>query len=122
MGDDETVTRMGSRALTEPLTTVVVTRDGLKLVVKAHRGRSLMEALRDGGVGDVLALCGGCCSCGTCHVYVDGPWLPNLKAPAEDEQMLLGASSHLRDNSRLSCQIKMEDMLDGLRITVAPEE
>jgi 2Fe-2S ferredoxin len=104
------------------LKALVVREDGRVVTVAGREGDSLMQALRDGGVHEVLALCGGCCSCGTCHVYVDSQWVAKLPLPADDEQMVLSASSHLAENSRLACQINLEESLDGIRITVAPED
>ena len=81
-----------------------------------------MEALRDNGVDDVLAICGGCCSCATCHVYVeDGP--DAIKTPASEMEIeLLDTSEHRIEQSRLSCQIEISDDLEGLKIRVAPED
>jgi 2Fe-2S ferredoxin len=80
---------------------------------------TVMEAIRNEGFSDLQALCGGCCSCATCHVYVQGGNLDSLPAVSEDEEILLSASAHLRANSRLSCQIRMSPALDGLAVQVA---
>jgi len=100
----------------------VTTRDGRTKTVGAVAGRSLMENLRGAGVEEILAMCGGCCSCGTCQVYVDEAWLGRLEpvSPLEDE--VLDTTDVRRPNSRLSCQIIMAASLDGLRVTVAPED
>lgn len=103
-------------------TVTVTTRDGRTKEITAQNGRSLMENLRAGGIEEILALCGGCCSCATCHVYVDEEWLPTLPAMSTDEDDLLGTSSARQPNSRLSCQIKVSDALDGIAVTVAPED
>jgi len=104
------------------LTVEVTTRDGRSKAVSATAGRSLMENLRGAGIEEILALCGGCCSCGTCQVYVDEAWLDRLDpfSPLEDE--VLDTTDVRRPESRLSCQIIMADALDGLRVTVAPED
>ena len=81
-----------------------------------------MEAIRDSGDNEVQALCGGCCSCATCHVYVDEAFLDQLPAMSNDENELLESSSHRRANSRLSCQIPFAAALGGLRVTIAPED
>ncbi|MER9477475.1 2Fe-2S iron-sulfur cluster-binding protein [Mesorhizobium sp. M0520] len=78
-----------------------------------------MLAIRDSGL-DITALCGGCASCATCHVYVDEGWLAHLKPPAEIEDAMLDVTDERRPNSRLSCQIKLTDDLDGLTVTLAP--
>ena len=97
-------------------------RDGTEKVIEADTGLSLMLNLRDKGGLDIASICGGMCSCATCHVYVDAEWLDKLEAQAPDEFELIEFSEHYRDNSRLSCQIEMSDDLDGIRVTLAPEE
>ena len=81
-----------------------------------------MEIIRDGGVSDLLALCGGCLSCATCHVMVDPAQVKSLGQPSADENDLLDSSDHRQRNSRLSCQLTFESSLDGLRVTIAPED
>jgi ferredoxin len=81
-----------------------------------------MEAIRDAGIDDMLALCGGCCSCATCHVYVDGPFADKLTPVNEPEDELLSASEHRTPGSRLSCQMTVMPEMDGLAVTLAPQE
>jgi 2Fe-2S ferredoxin len=81
-----------------------------------------MEIVRDAGIDELLALCGGCCSCATCHVYVDPTFADRLPPMAEDESDLLDSSEHRTAASRLSCQIRFGPGLDGLRVTIAPED
>jgi 2Fe-2S ferredoxin len=100
----------------------IVTRDGAERIVEARIGWSVMENIRDNGVDEVLALCGGCCSCATCHVHVDEEWRARVGPPSPDEGDLLDTSDHKNEASRLSCQILMTAELDGLRVTVAPED
>lgn len=100
----------------------LVDRDGARHAIEAGNGLSVMEIIRNSGKGDIVALCGGMKSCATCHVYVSDVWLGTLVPRDEDEDDLLDASDHRGPNSRLSCQIEMCDALDGLEITVAPEE
>jgi 2Fe-2S ferredoxin len=83
---------------------VVVRRDRSELTINAAYRQSLMLALRDGGFEEILALCGGCCSCGTCHVYVEDEWFPLVGAAIGGEQILLNGLEHRRDVSPLSCQ------------------
>ena len=90
--------------------------------MSAPGGVSLMEALRDTGFDEILAQCGGCCSCATCHVYIDPACFARLPHQSRDEDELLESSSHRRETSRLSCQIKLGDSLDGLSVTIAPED
>ena len=101
---------------------VVVARDGQEKAVDGDVGLSVMEVIRDNGFDELLALCGGCCSCATCHVHVDADWLPKLSAMSEDENDLLESSDHRNEQSRLSCQIPFTQDLDGLRVTIAPED
>ena len=99
----------------------VVGRDGVEQQFNAASGTSLMEPLRDMDDG-VTAICGGMCSCATCHMYVDEGWVPRLPAAMSDETDMLKDLTSYRANSRLSCQIQLDDSLDGLRVTIAPEE
>jgi ferredoxin, 2Fe-2S len=101
---------------------IVTTRDGDERRLDAALGLSAMQAIRDGGVNDLLALCGGACSCATCHVYVDSAFVSALPPMSEDEHDILDGSSHRAPTSRLSCQIRLTAELDGLRVTVAPED
>ncbi len=101
---------------------IVTTRNGNEIALDAKPGLSVMEILRDGGIDEVLALCGGCCSCATCHVYVDADDAARAGAASPDEADLLDSSDHRTPGSRLSCQIAFTDALDGLRVTVAPED
>ena len=100
----------------------VTTRDGTEKTLAAKPGMSVMEIIRDGGVDEVLALCGGCCSCATCHVHVDEAFLAALPPVSADEDDLLDSSAHRQPNSRLSCQLPFSDALDGLKVTIAPED
>lgn len=100
----------------------VVTRDGQSKDVAAENGLSLMEVIRDNGFDELLALCGGCCSCATCHVHIDPAFADKLPPMGEDENDLLDSTDHRDENSRLSCQIPMSDALDGLVVTIAEED
>jgi len=100
----------------------VTTRDGEQRIVEATSGRSLMENLRDGGIDDILALCGGNCSCATCHVHIAPDWLDRLPPMSADEDDLLDSSDDRDSTSRLSCQILVTDALDGLSVAVAAED
>ncbi|CAN7629995.1 2Fe-2S iron-sulfur cluster-binding protein [Phenylobacterium sp. LjRoot219] len=101
----------------------VTTRAGETYKLEAPIGMSVMEVIRDGGVDELLALCGGVCSCATCHVYVDPICAGLLPAASEDDESdLLDSSSHRDARSRLSCQIRMSEGQDALRVTIAPED
>lgn len=101
---------------------IVVSREGQESVVEGEAGLSVMEIIRDNGFDELLALCGGCCSCATCHIHVDPAFADRLPAMSEDENDLLDSSDHRDDTSRLSCQIPFSDALDGLRVTIAQED
>ena len=101
---------------------IVVNRDGAEQTVEGDKGLSVMEVIRDHGFDELLALCGGCCSFATCHVYVDPAFADALPAMSEDENDLLDSSDHRNETSRLSCQVVLSDALDGLRVTIAPED
>jgi 2Fe-2S ferredoxin len=100
----------------------ITTRAGDEIAVQAEDSRTLMETIRDRGVSELLAICGGCCSCATCHVYVDPSYADRLPGMSDDEDGLLDGSTHRRTTSRLSCQIRIAKELDGLRVTIAPED
>jgi 2Fe-2S ferredoxin len=100
----------------------IVTRDGSERTIEGQAGLSVMEVIRQHGVDELLALCGGCCSCGTCHVHVDEDWVAALPQMRGDEDDLLDVSDYRTANSRLSCQIHLKPELDGLRVTIAPED
>ncbi len=100
---------------------VVTDRDGVSHEVEAETDAPLMYSLRDLDHG-VEAICGGVCSCATCHVFVDDAWVTQLPAREQDEEELLEELEHFRPNSRLSCQIEVGPELDGLKLTIAPEE
>ena len=99
----------------------VVDRDGVEHEVDAKPGLKVMETLRELDYG-VAAICGGMCSCATCHVYVDAEWVAKLPAPMSDESDMLGDLTSRRANSRLSCQIVLNDALSGMKVSIAPEE
>jgi 2Fe-2S ferredoxin len=101
---------------------IVVTREGEEREIDAEAGLSVMEVIRDAGIDEILALCGGCCSCATCHVHVDPEFAAKLPKMSEDENDLLDSSSERDANSRLSCQVEMTEALDGLRVTIAEED
>ncbi len=101
---------------------IVVTREGEEREVEGEVGLSVMEVIRDNGFDELLALCGGCCSCATCHVHVDPEFAAKLPMTSEDENDLLDSSSDRNEMSRLSCQIQFTSALDGLKVTIAAED
>ncbi len=103
-------------------TITVIDRSGNGRQVEAEDGLTLMEVIRDNGFDELLALCGGCCSCATCHVHVDPAYKDKLPPLGLDEDDLLESTDHRNENSRLSCQIPVSDAIDGLTVTIAPED
>ena len=100
----------------------VISRDGDAKNIRAEDGLTLMEVIRDNGFDELLALCGGCCSCATCHVHIDPSFADKLPKMGEDENDLLDSTDHRNETSRLSCQIPISDALEGLIVTIAPED
>lgn len=100
----------------------IVDRAGKETAIEAESGLTVMEIIRDNGFDDLLALCGGCCSCATCHVYVDHSFADKLPGASVDENDLLDSSDHRTAQSRLSCQIAFSEELDGLKVRIAPED
>lgn len=90
--------------------------------IDARAGISVMENIRDAGIDELLALCGGCLSCATCHVHVEEAWIDRVGAAEGDEAELLETSDHVGPTSRLSCQVAMSDALHGLRLAIAPQD
>jgi 2Fe-2S ferredoxin len=99
-----------------------VEHNGTEHVVDVANGMTVMEGARDNNIPGIEADCGGACACSTCHVYVDPAWVD--KVPAKDdmeEDMLDFAYEPDPERSRLTCQIKVTDALDGLRVQM-PEK
>lgn len=97
-------------------------RSGVEREVEAESGSVLMEALRDGDFG-VEGTCGGACSCGTCHVYIDPAWADKLTPAGEDEKAMIEAIAELatvKPCSRLSCQIRLSQQHSGLPLEIGP--
>ena len=101
---------------------IVTTREGEEREIMGEAGLSVMEVIRDAGIDELLALCGGCCSCATCHVHVDPAFADSLPAMGPDEDDLLDSSDERTATSRLACQLQMPPALDGLRVTIAGED
>ena len=101
--------------------TFVQTDGVVKTIENAQVGWSMMETARANGVEGILGDCGGGCACATCHVYVDPEWQEAVGRPDAIEAEALDMVSDVqRSNSRLCCQIKLREELDGLKVTVAP--
>ena len=92
---------------------IAIDRQGKEHTLEGRDGWSVMEILRDGGL-DVAAECGGACACATCHVYVDDAWTAAVGPAEHMEEDMLDFAFDVRPSSRLSCQIRIRDDLDGL--------
>jgi ferredoxin, 2Fe-2S len=95
----------------------LISHSGERIELEAQPGRSLMRVATAAGIDGIAADCGGCLSCATCHVYVDEVWLARLPAPQADELAMLELTAQeRRPNSRLSCQISLDESLHGLTV------
>jgi 2Fe-2S ferredoxin len=102
------------------LTLYVTDQHGERRELVGLAGWRVMEIIRDHDL-PIRAECGGSCACATCHVYVDPQWRDKIKPPHEDEQYMLDSvEGYDFMRSRLSCQILLDDELDGLEVTLAP--
>ncbi len=97
----------------------VIGVDGQQNEVEFNQGDSLMEVLREAGYEEIMAMCGGCCSCATCHVKIPEQAAHQLPPVEEDEQMLLSMADEYDEQiSRLSCQISMGEAQHGMTVTI----
>ncbi len=96
--------------------------DGKSQTVTTEAGMTVMEAAKKNLIDGIEAECGGACACATCHVYVDAAWLSKVGKPADMEEDMLDFAFDVRDESRLSCQIKVSDALDGLVVKVPAKQ
>ncbi len=100
-----------------------VLADGTRREIEASKGTSVMEAAIRNNVKGIDAECGGCLSCATCHVYVGEEWLAKLPDPDPDEADMLGfVAAEKKPNSRLACQIKLDEALSGIVVRVPPTQ
>ncbi len=97
-----------------------VQRDGSEKIVDARDGLSVMEVAIDNDI-DIEAACEGSLACATCHMVLDPDWYKKLDAPSEEEEDMLDLAFGLTRTSRLTCQIRVSDALDGLRVSL-PED
>lgn len=101
---------------------IFITPDNVQHEVQAENGYSVMEAAINNNIDGIVAECGGACACATCHSYIDSAWLDKLPEMDDMEDSMLDAAYDRRDNSRLTCQIELNDNLDGLVVHVAENE
>ncbi len=91
-----------------------IEHDGAEHVIDVKTGLTVMEGAVKNNIPGIDADCGGACACATCHVYVDPAWLEKLPKRQDMEEQMLDFAIELKSNSRLSCQIKVTQALDGL--------
>jgi len=99
----------------------ITNRVGDESKIEGEIGLSIMENLRDNDY-EVEAICGGQCSCATCHVYIDESWIEKAGSRGEEENELLEELECAQPGSRLSCQVEFTEDLDGLKVIIAPDE
>ncbi|MEH6516757.1 MAG: 2Fe-2S iron-sulfur cluster-binding protein [Halioglobus sp.] len=101
----------------------VTDRSGTELAVESRADQdNIMQVLYDADQ-DIEAACGGCASCATCHIYIEPEWMEKTPPRDEIEEMLLQGSEYFDEQrSRLSCQIKLDSSLDGMKLVLAPED
>ena len=93
-----------------------VDHTGTTRTVEVENGATVMEGAIRNAIPGIEAECGGACACATCHVYVEASWLPKIEPMQEMEKTMLDFAEGVESNSRLSCQIKVSDALDGLTV------
>ena len=98
----------------------MIDREAAVHELEAKEGLVLMEIIRDAGL-PIEAACGGCAACATCHVYVDNSWQLKLNKMEDEEESMLDQAFHVKENSRLSCQIEYNEKLNGIKVKLAPE-
>ncbi|MBL6752300.1 MAG: (2Fe-2S)-binding protein [Nevskia sp.] len=95
---------------------IFIEHNGARHEVEAQTGQSVMQAAVGNLVPGIVGDCGGCCTCATCHGYVDDAWREAVGEPGEDERMMLEGALNVQPNSRLTCQIAVSEALDGLTV------
>ncbi len=97
---------------------IFVSSDGKQYEVDAENGSTIMEAAVKNNVPGIIGECGGACTCATCHIYIDKEWLEKAGEVSACEEDMLDFAFDVRDESRLSCQIKISDELDGIIVHI----
>ncbi len=99
-----------------------ITADSERHEVEVENGYSVMEGAINNNIDGIVAECGGACACATCHSYIDESWLARLPEMDDMEDSMLDAAYDRKGNSRLTCQLEMNDDLNGLIVHVADNE
>ena len=98
-----------------------IEHNGKSHEIEVANGLSVMEGAVQNNISGIDADCGGSCACATCHVYVDEKWSLKLNEKDDEEESMLDQTFHVKNSSRLSCQIDFIDEFDGISLTLAPE-
>jgi 2Fe-2S ferredoxin len=96
--------------------------DGTTRAYEASPGESLMDCALDHAVPGIRGQCGGGCTCGTCHCWIDAPWRTRVPPADAGEEELLAFLPDVRAESRLACRIVLDGRLDGLSVTLPPDD
>ena len=99
-----------------------IAHDGAETEVHVTAGVSLMQAALDNGVDGIIGECGGSCSCATCHCYIADAWVDKVSPASDTEKDMLDCVLEPKDSSRLSCQVVVDDSLDGLVVTLPKDQ
>jgi ferredoxin, 2Fe-2S len=116
------VTRYSKESLCSMAKITFIDASGQSRTVEAQVGATVMETALRNSVPGIEAECGGACACATCHVYVDPEWTEATGKASQMEEDMLDFAFEVRPNSRLSCQIKVSEALDGLIVTTPPKQ
>ena len=100
----------------------VTDRKNKKYILEGQKGQTLMQLIDQNELANPYGICGGEPMCGTCHVYVEKEWLDKLNSKTSEEELAIDNASELKENSRLGCQIDLIEELNGLTVTIGPNE
>jgi len=100
----------------------VTDRKNKKHILEGQKGKTLMQLIDENELANPYGICGGEPMCGTCHVYVEKEWLSKLNTKTSEEELAIDNASELKENSRLGCQIDLVEELNGLTVTIGPNE
>lgn len=101
---------------------IYITKDQVKHETEVDNGYTVMEGAVNNDIDGIPAECGGACACATCHAYIDNSWINKIPEMDDMEDSMLDAAYERKDNSRLTCQIEVNDDLDGLIVHIAENE
>ena len=101
---------------------IYVSKQGEKTEVIVDNGYTVMEGAVNNDIDGMPAECGGACACATCHAYIDESWFSKIEEMDDMEDSMLDAAFERKDNSRLTCQIEVNDDMDGLIVHIAENE